>query len=461
MITNPDSPGEAQSTLATCRSLASTGHGNLSTGVGEPQPERHTWKDKTMHKHHFSRLGHSMASIGAVGLLMMGLSLLVAPESVAKGKPSNQPSCDKPFIPEIVYRHIDGVGRRIVVANADGSCATQVTNPATTDFHSPNWLPDGTGIVFVGTGVEGPGIYYLSYSEIEGSRTVPPSPQLIVVLRETWSWLSRPGPTIIEDPDTFARTYEIAYSDGVAGALYQDSYLAQVQFDSDGKPAENPLVRKVELTPDTPTTENLQPIWLDENTLLIFFVCHQPSTDPVGSCTNLNLNVDLKVFTLDPTTREPDEDLPSYFAECDDSLIEAIFEFWPGNNLYDLSPDGQSFVGAVNHDVYIFDVNVEDRCFPKNVTNNPEWGTRFTSWVPSEYDYRVIRAEDMNDLPPGPYIAYTQTGGSKSCGERTKPTPNPTVQLVPISNTDSCFKNTLWEIPSGLTQFVRWRPVRD
>jgi len=380
-----------------------------------------------------------------LAVLLASLGLLQTAEAAGGNgkKPTTpEPVCDR-FDPEVVFHRANSwTDSDLMVANGDGSCQTVVLDGDEVEYREPNWLPDGSGIVFFASapypGAPAFGIYYLSYADILDAAMTQPRPQLIVEVQSDLGGLVRPNPgPLVVAADGGSSVYEVVYSDrDTAAGAYDDIFLVTFSVSSSG--VATAFLPVSQLT-DTPLREEVTTNWLDENTL-VTETCTQTSPDLPGSCGG----TDYWILDLNEGRNgiESDENSdPSLFGICNRSGEEIIEEFNLSSLTMMPSHDGKYLALSI-HDVLIIDVSLP--CAePTNVTNNSQWNQDSLTWT----------ADDES-------VTYLQRFPSSTCGEKGRFTKTNLIIVRPIDEPNPCFLDgKLMEFPAGTGPgHVQWRP---
>jgi hypothetical protein len=387
-----------------------------------------------MKEHLFTRaLVRPATALGAAAGIF--LFSLVDPALAAKGgKPLPPPPPPCVLEPVLVFHHgTSGTDKDIVVANEDGTCQTVVADGSEVQFIDPNWLPDGSGIVFFGNAPQ-PGLYYLSTEDIElakDSNTLPLTPHLLVGITNNWGGARpNPGPRV-EELGNGDRVYEIVYSDDTPNTLDMDIHLLRVQIDAAGSPLA--ISGPFRLT-DTPSVSEIASNWLGEDDLITEYCC-------IGSPGS-----EYRIFRLDRTTMPWSlTDGRSLFAGCEEVQSELGHASWSMMP----SHDGERL--AIRGDTDIVVVEIDNPCDgPVSITNNPEWDQGNPTWIPSFYKSGET------------HLAYTQRFQSKACGDRGGKLQKPlAVYTRPDDDFGACSGEKLIEFSAhaiGINR-VHWKPV--
>jgi len=350
-----------------------------------------------------------------------------------KPPPPPEPTCS--LDPAVVYHRSNSwTDSDLMAANDDGSCQTVILDGDEVEFREPNWLPDGSGIVFFASAPypNAPdfGIYYLSYADIFDAAMTQPTPQLIVGVQSAFGGLVRPNPgPLVLAADDGSSVFEVVYGDGdTAAGAYDDIFLVKFSVSSSGVVT---AIWPASQLKNTPEREEVTTNWLGENTL-VTETCTQISPDLPGSCAG----TDYRILGLNDERNGIASDESLFGHDC--SGEDVIGDFSLASLTMMPSHDG-NYLALSIRDVLIIDV---DRpCDePTNVTNNAEWSQNLPTWT----------ADDGS-------VTYRHEGLSRFCGERGR-LPTPSIVVRPVDESDPCFNDKLIEFPAGTTNHLQWRP---
>lgn len=385
------------------------------------------------------------ARLAAAGLLLAAALAIIgtfqAAEAAgrnAKKPPPSEPVCDS-FDPEVVFHRANsGTDSDLMAANADGSCQTVVLDGDEVDYEEPNWLPDGSGIVFFASAPypNAPdfGIYYLYYDDILNAAMAQPTPQLIVAVQSDVGGLVRPnpGPSWTE-PNGSDREYEIVYGDA-APVSENDIYLLKFSVSGDYVTNVGPAAHLVGNSGASleRAAASLSTNWLDANHLITACL-GLPGYS--SECNDLDYRI--LQLTNDRSGIASDQSL---FGRYDCNGKDVIDGFnYTGADLMP-SHDGLQLATS-NGDILIIDV--DNPCTdPTNLTNNAEWAQASPTWT----------ADDGS-------VTYRQWLISSACGEKGKFSKTNLIILRPVDELKPCFNDKLMEFPAGTGPTrVQWRP---